>query len=94
MRGYYLGRYRDKNMIAIQAEYRWLPAIWRFGIVGFAGFGDVADKISRFDFGGFEYSYGFGLRFLLNPEQKINLRLDFGFGKGTSGIYFTAGEAF
>jgi outer membrane protein assembly factor BamA len=94
MRGYYLGRYRDNNMIAVQAEYRWLPVIWRIGVVGFAGLGDVADRIAHFDMGGFEYSYGFGLRFILNPEQKINLRVDFGFGKGTSGIYFTAGEAF
>ncbi len=94
MRGYYLGRYRDNNMIALQAEYRWLPAIWRFGVVGFAGLGNVADRIAHFDLGAFKYSYGFGLRFILNPEQKINLRLDFGFGKGTSGIYFTAGEAF
>jgi outer membrane protein assembly factor BamA len=94
MRGYYLGRYRDHNMISFQAEYRWLPAIWRIGVVGFAGIGDVADTIAHFDLGAFKYSYGFGLRFILNPEQKINLRLDFGFGKGTSGIYFTAGEAF
>lgn len=94
MRGYYLGRYRDKNMIAFQAEYRWVPVFWRLGLAAFAGFGDVADRIGRFDLGHLKYSYGFGLRFVFDTKQRLNIRLDFGFGKGTSGIYFTAAEAF
>jgi outer membrane protein assembly factor BamA len=48
MRGYYAGRYRDKNLFSLQAEYR-LPVWRRFGLVGFAGFGDVAGKLSRFE---------------------------------------------
>lgn len=40
-RGYYAGRFRDKHLVAFQAEYR-LP-IWRFiGIVAFAGAGSTA----------------------------------------------------
>ena len=46
MRGYYTGRYRDKVMAAVQAEYR-MPLFWRIGIVGFAGIGNVAPRLGR-----------------------------------------------
>jgi len=94
MRGYYLGRYRDNNMLVLQAEYRWVPVFWRLGLAVFAGLGDVAASPGRFDLGRLEYSYGLGLRFVIDPKQRINLRLDYGIGKGTSGFYFTATEAF
>jgi outer membrane protein assembly factor BamA len=94
MRGYYLGRYRDKNMVTLQAEYRWVPVFWRVGLAAFAGLGDVAATLGRFDIGRFKYTYGAGLRFVIDPKERLHLRLDFGFGKGTSGVYFTAGEAF
>jgi hypothetical protein len=94
MRGYYLGRYRDRNLVCCQVEYRVVPVVWRLGVVGFLGFGDVADRIKNLRFGDFKYSYGFGLRYIFNREQKFNMRLDFGFGKGTSGIYITGSEAF
>ena len=94
MRGYYLGRYRDKNMIALQAEYRWLPVFWRLGLAAFVGVGDVAEKVGQFDLGNLKYSYGLGVRFIFDQKQILNIRLDFGFGNGTSGFYFTAAEAF
>jgi outer membrane protein assembly factor BamA len=94
MRGYYLGRYRDKNMIALQAEYRFVPVFWRLGLAVFAGLGDVAASPRQFDLGRLKYSCGLGLRFVIDPKQRINLRLDYGIGKGTSGVYFTATEAF
>lgn len=93
MRGYYLGRYRDKNMIAVQMEYR-MPLWKRIGLVGFVGYGDVAAKISHFDLKSFRYSVGFGLRYMFSPKERLNLRLDVGFGEGTAGVYFTASEAF
>ncbi len=38
---------------------------------------------------------GFGLRVALSPEERINLRLDFGFGEETSGgPYIEILEAF
>jgi len=94
MRGYYLGRYRDKNMITLQAEYRWVPVFWRVGLAAFAGIGDVAATLGDFDLGRFKYTYGLGLRFVIDPKQRLHLRVDFGFGKESSGIYFTASEAF
>jgi len=93
MRGYYLGRYRDNYLMTVQGEYR-LPIWWRFGLVGFAGLGNVADKLGSFDLGEFKYSCGFGIRFKVVPKEGTNLRLDFAWGKGTSGFYFTARESF
>jgi hypothetical protein len=93
MRGYYQGRYRDKNMIAFQAEYR-MPLWWRFGLAGFSGFGDVADRFSNFRLSDFKYSLGAGIRYQINPGEGINVRLDIGFGEGSSGVYVTLNEAF
>ncbi len=93
MRGYYSGRYRDKLLVALQAEYR-LPVWGRLGAVGFAGLGDVADRLTNVRFDNLKYSIGAGLRFMLNKTERTQLRLDFGWGRGTSGMYFTAGEAF
>jgi outer membrane protein assembly factor BamA len=94
MRGYYQGRYRDKNMIAFQAEYRIVPIWKRFGLVGFLGIGDVSDTMSNFELDGFKYAAGIGLRFQLNPEEMINLRIDTAFGKDSSGSYIQILEAF
>ena len=94
MRGYYEGRYRDKNMMAFQIEYRILPVWWRLGLVAFAGFGDVSDKMENFELRKFKYSIGGGIRFLINQNEKLNIRLDFAYGKNSSGMYITIGEAF
>ncbi len=94
MRGYYYGRYRDRHMITFQGEYR-CPLFWRFGAVGFAGFGDVGHDIEKFRLDEFKYSIGFGLRFLFDRQERINARLDMGFGEdGNSGIYAMVVEAF
>jgi hypothetical protein len=93
MRGYYRGRYRDKVLYAAQAEYRW-QFYRRFGLVVFGGLGDVSEEFNRFDFSDVKPSYGFGLRYMILPKRKVNLRLDFGFGKETQGIYINITEAF
>ena len=93
MRGYYNGRYRDKNMIVFQTEYH-IPVWRRFGLAGFMGIGDVADDVDNFELGNFKYSVGWGIRYLFSPKEGINLRLDFGFGEGSFGFYITLGEAF
>jgi outer membrane translocation and assembly module TamA len=78
----------------LQAEYR--QYFWRrFGFVVFGGLGNVSNQLISFDFSTMKYSYGAGLRFLFNKNQKINLRMDIGFGQdGNRGIYFGIEEAF
>jgi outer membrane protein assembly factor BamA len=94
MRGYFEGRYRDNFYSTFQFEYRqyfW----WKFGFVVFAGMGDVAEDMTKFNLKDLKYSYGAGLRFLFNEEQKVNLRMDIGIGQdGNSGLYFGIEEAF
>jgi hypothetical protein len=94
MRGYFQGRYRDKFYAMLQVEYRQYFTK-RFGFVVFGGLGDVASELIEYDFGSLKYSYGGGLRFLFNKKQKINLRMDIGFGQdGNRGVYFGIEEAF
>ena len=94
LRGYYAGRFRDKNAAIIQAEYR-VPLFWRIGAVGFAGMGNVGPELKDIDFQCLKYSYGGGLRVALNRKEKLNLRLDYGFARGKSdGFYLQIGEAF
>lgn len=93
MRGYYEGRYRDKNILLIQTEYR-THLFWRIGLAGFIGYGGVANQISTYSLNDFKYTYGAGLRFILNKTQRLNLRIDAAFGQNTRGYYLTIGEAF
>lgn len=93
MRGYYLGRYRDRNSLAAQMEYR-LPLFWRIGMTGFLSAGEVSHALNEFSFKGLHYGYGLGLRVLLNKKENLNARIDVGFGGEKPGVYATVGEAF
>jgi outer membrane protein assembly factor BamA len=93
MRGYYEGRYRDYLYIATQGELR-LRLSRRWGLVGWAGLGDVSGDFSSFQLKGAKPSFGFGIRFALDPEQIVNVRADFAYGRDTRGVYFNAKEAF
>ncbi len=93
LRGYYLGRYRDKGMLLFQAEYR-MPLWKRFGLVGFTGLGDVFETMSALRVNRLKYSIGGGLRYRIDAKEGTNLRMDLAWGKNSFGIYFTATEAF
>jgi len=93
MRGYYLGRYRDKNYLAAQIEYRFLPFGFskRLGGAVFGSVGSVSDKMPTTNY---KWSTGAGLRYLLFPKKDIFSRIDVGFNPDGYGIYFYVGEAF
>ncbi len=94
MRGFYEGRFRDKNMVMAQAEYR-LQVLKRHGIALFGSAGQVAPTFSNIGFAENQYAGGLGYRFMLNTKEKINIRIDYAVGSGgTSGLYFAIGEAF
>lgn len=94
MRGYFEGRYRDRNMLMAQAEYR-RELFWNIGLTAFAGYAVVSRDIENFEAKNIRPSGGLGLRYRLSKDEKINLRLDYGIGeKGSSGFYLTIGEAF
>lgn len=94
MRGYYEGRYKDKQEFVIQTEYR-MPIYKRIGAVIFGGVGNVNDKVSDFSLNKLKYSYGAGLRFAINKSEKLNIRIDYGIAGGINkGFYLQIGEAF
>ena len=82
-----------KTYTMAQVEYR-TTLFWRFGFTAFAGVGDVADSYGKYQLSDMKPSVGFGLRFLFDPKERINIRADFGFGRNTSGVYFAIEEAF
>jgi outer membrane protein assembly factor BamA len=93
MRGTYTGQYRDKALLAFQAEYR--MHVWkRIGAAAFAGLGDVAPTLLEIKLNRLKYSLGAGLRFKLDTREGTNLRLDFAWGKHSTGFYMTVQEAF
>ena len=93
MRGYFEGRFRDHHYLTTQVEYR-TPLFWRIGFVAFAGLGEVAHEIRQFNLPGIKPSYGVGFRYFFNIQEKLNLRVDFGFGNNSSGLYIGPAEAF
>ncbi len=93
MRGYFEGRFRDNHYLMGQSEYRF-PIYGRFGGVAFAGLGAVAKDFSAFRTEHLRWMWGLGLRFVLDPKEHVNLRLDAGFGRSSSGYYLTVAEAF
>ncbi|MBT9394679.1 outer membrane protein assembly factor [Hymenobacter sp. NST-14] len=93
MRGYYEGRYLDRNYAAAQVEYR-RPLTNRFGVVGFASVGRVAARLRDFDFQGLHPAAGAGLRFKLVKAENLNLRFDAAFGDSGGTFYLNVAEAF
>jgi outer membrane protein assembly factor BamA len=93
MRGYYKGRFRDKDILAVQAEYR-VMVTKRIGVVGFAGLADVFPDLSEFDLKTIKYSVGTGVRYMINKREGTTLRMDMAWGQASFGLYFTAQEAF
>jgi len=97
MRGYYNGRYRDRNLIAGQTELRYRLND-RIGLVGFLGTGEVFHN--NFTFPQLKPNYGGGLRYFFDVEKGLSVRLDYGVGEKPagevreSGFYIGLGQAF
>lgn len=98
MRGYYGGRFRDKNLLAMQAELRY-RFMNRFGLVIFGGAGKVFQH-DAFSLQDFKPSYGLGGRYFFDTAKGLSIRLDYGVGeknateKRQSGFYISLAEAF
>lgn len=91
MRGYYEGRYRDNNIIELQAELR--QHVWRRnGMAVWVGGGNVFKDFNRFNWSHTLPNYGIGYRWEF--KKRVNVRLDYGFGKGQTGFIFNINEAF
>jgi len=94
-RGYIQGRYRGRNMLYLESEYRFgLTANGLLGGVVFAN----AQSFSEMATGQFSYiqpGYGLGLRISLNKFSRTNLCIDYGWGThGSGGFFVNLGEVF
>jgi hypothetical protein len=100
LRGYMWGRYRDNNMFFFLMEYR--HAFIRddgtrspHGVVGWLGSGTVFNEDN---FSGktnnLSWLPNFGVGYRWEVQPRMTLRLDFGIGRESSGIYFNFNQAF
>lgn len=102
LRGYYLGKYRDKSMAYGILEYRHMfgsPAKYRSGnfwakcgFVAWLGTGTIGN--TPFDWNKWKLNFGAGLRVQMQPGK--NFRLDIGKEPGLDGVqvYMNMTEAF
>jgi outer membrane protein assembly factor BamA len=100
LRGYSTGQYRDARMASGQVELR-QHLFWKFGAVVFGGVGGIEPGAnsfgSRFNIGkgAFLPAGGAGLRFMVAPQYRLNMAVDYAVGKNNSNaLYVRLGEAF
>ena len=93
LRGVSYARYRDQGAMIAQGELR-SPAWHRFGVVTFAGVGATGAGFDAVAADRFHFAGGFGLRYSLTEHDRLNIRIDRGWGRASSGTYFTINEAF
>ena len=96
LRGYTRGRFRDRYLASLQAEYR-APLAGRLGWAAFAGGGRLGGRLGDLAGGDARFlpSYGLGARWLLFARSHSTVRVDYARGaEGQSGLYVALNEAF
>lgn len=94
VRGYYYGRYREKNLSSLQAEYR-VNLFWRIGLATFGGVSALYNDLDSINKIKSKPNLGVGIRFLVDKKENTNLRFDYAVGSnGQSGFYVSFGESF
>lgn len=91
-RGFVIGRFVDKHQGVVQAELRH-PLFWRLSLHAFGSLGNVFSDINQVTELP-KWNAGVGLRFLLDKDDLLNLRVDYGFSNEGGELYLTIGEAF
>jgi hypothetical protein len=93
IRGYVGGQYRDEVSLTTQLEYRW-RFYKEWGMVAFAGVGQVAPSIGDMSTDNLQPSYGVRIRFMASEEHMVNLGIDYARGKDSDAWYFRIREPF
>lgn len=89
MRGYYYGRYRDRNMMTAQLELR-QNIYGPIGVCGWVGAGNVFGD----DFRWSHTLPNIGLGARLALDGRTVLRVDYGWGRHSNGLIINVNEAF
>lgn len=91
MRGYYEGRYRDKDLLDVVVELR--QHVWkRSGVVAWVGAATVVPELGAMRWRKVLPNFGVGYRFEF--KHRINARADIGFGRHGKSIELSLNEAF
>jgi hypothetical protein len=95
LRGYLTGKYRDRVAVFLIQEWRYMflksdGKMSKHGVVAWAGLGTMADTVKEIN--KFVPNGGVGYRFEVQP--RMNVRIDFGVGRESHGLYFNFTEAF
>lgn len=95
LRGYFLGRYRDRKLLLVQIEMR-VPLGEKWGTVLYSGAGNVAHNWKQMTLRTFKPAWGLGARYRISSAQKVNIRLDLAWGQKTPNpsVYLSLAEAF
>ncbi len=91
LRGYREFRFRDRNFIVMNLEYRW-EAFSGLDMAIFGDVGKVESRRSDIDLKDLESDVGFGFRF--NTIKSVFLRIDIGFSHEGTRVFFKFGPAF
>jgi len=93
MRGFYEGRYRDRNLLLAQFEYR-KQIFKRWGINAFVNNAWLSSDLYDFNNHDSHLAVGAGIRYFFDTEKKVHLRFDVAFSNQVPAYYLTIGEAF
>ena len=63
-------------------------------MVTFVGAGDVFSDHKDLSTEAVKYSVGAGLRFVVNPAERLNIRIDYRYGKEGGYFYFVVAVSF
>ncbi len=93
LRGVYAGKFRDQAQLTVLGEYRF-PVWKRLSAAGFTGIGNVATSVNGLLHNALRVSAGAGVRFRVDTREGTNVRLDYAWCSGSTGLYMTIQEAF
>ncbi|OMP31677.1 BamA/TamA family outer membrane protein [Mangrovimonas sp. DI 80] len=95
LRGYIEGHYRDRTGLYFLAEWRHMflkndGNMSKHGVVTWLGSGTIAYNPNSIE----EWIPNFGIGYRFEVQPRMNVRIDFGIGRESSGLYFNFTEAF
>jgi len=98
LRGYAWGRYRDESMAFFLVEYRNMftkkdGTMSKHGVIGWIGAGTIWG-LGTTEESGTKALPNFGVGYRFEVQPRMNLRLDYGIGRETTGFYFSFLESF
>ena len=95
LRGYIDGQYRDRSGVYLISEWRHMflksnEELSKHGIAVWLGSGSIANDLDGIN----EWIPNLGVGYRFEVQPRMNLRIDFGIGRESSGLYFNFTEAF